>query len=564
MTRKDIKARRGDKVSIKLKRRKKRVSADAAADDRRYGPPPLPEEEEGGVRRANITFHDLSARLKTRAVEAVASGSEIFANGIMAYMTAFRDIQLASAAVNVTSGGTFLRERWQSWLAAQAFQTTSLGYRLAPRTWRLPYANVERLALEARIGTRGGDVAPGAAWKKAPTPAQRLERATDPDTIAALGSEVAESSLPFAKICNADATPYRWYVHASQDIRNQFVEYGVFAPRMGAAGRLKVEGGIYYEPFDMADTDNFLVARRFVTGSTLSNYDNAIEVEAPKITSRDKVKVFLVPQVWRCDLEWSRVIVDFWVHDNNPQPDNLDVRYYTEAVGAQSRAFWFPALSNPLVFQGAQWADLIIGKRHLMTGSDAAWDPTDTTEANRLRLMSRLSFYNDLSGFPNEPGLPNVPGTDPPPPDADDPPQDPDWDGNQLVARHRASCVVSVAPAPVGLLVGGIETAPDDDHRWLIFRKTERAAGATLFSGPFDDIRYIIATQTHNVEFTVIGRTIPQLRSNEWSDSYVITPTSPQVLTDPTHPPLPFGAWTVSDPCGSQWFYIQEHAIRNT
>jgi hypothetical protein len=63
-----------------------------------------------------------------------------------------------------------------------------------------------------------------------------------------------------------------------------------------------------------------------------------------------------------------------------------------------------------------------------------------------------------------------------------------------LWGRYAATLHLTVADSIEGQLVAALETFPDEDHRYFVFRKTTVSAPEDLvevYSGQFDDPRYV-------------------------------------------------------------------------
>jgi hypothetical protein len=188
-----------------------------------------------------------------------------------------------------------------------------LAYREYPARWVIPYAPADQYGV--RIGLKAGGhvreftLAEGAeGWKRPPSAEARMR-----------GLALADESGRFeaARALRAEAEEaygYRDYdPHYATTFAEDYWKMGKLLPRvMPGSYHLVVEtDSHFFEPFDTSDSDNFKL--------TAEPDFEAEEVAMPTVKAGNKfnqdVRVFLVPQNWKFEVDWTAYVLFRWVSD---------------------------------------------------------------------------------------------------------------------------------------------------------------------------------------------------------------------------------------------------------
>ena len=494
-----MKHKLGDRITITISRKARATGQRRAARDLRHGAIRRIEDPAGSPVTPNILFIDTSMKWTDFGDDSHLEDSESpLPAGVMCYVQ--RDTSTLYKA-------TLSEDRIEA-LASQfriaCFNKDSIKlppfsgatYRTIERGMPLPFRGVDTLNLSIKLGTRRFQVREGSNLKKAISAEKRLERAlaaTDPDAalIAALEQEVHESSIASGQsICREDVVPQLWFTTAERDQRELWRDYGVFQPKMQAGSySISVDSPIHFEPFNIADTDNFKVVRR-LNGEAIGTFD-APEVTPEKLRVRlssKQCKIFLVPQLWKFVINYTQRCFDRW-SDHQPVEGVVIVEFSNEVTDSG----YMPAMSSPFVVSGWETpinAGTFLFPNHpayLHAVSDTAYNPQDLTDASFLRFMMQLSLFQ-REAFLFSPHLVfDEPHTDQPPSD----PFFMFYSTSGILAHTNATATVTQEGTPAKALVGAVEFSDDDQARYFIYRKTPRVVSpVTIYSGPYDDPGY--------------------------------------------------------------------------
>jgi hypothetical protein len=425
---------------------------------------------------------------------------------------------------------------WATRMRAYCFLRTNFNYDpdtfagpLHDYNMAVPFADATLAGVSVKVGSTSFPLS-GAPWTVKPT-------ATD-------AHEIAESSLTAdVQVCPAgppDSFSAKWYPFQ----REAWRDYGILKPKKN--GLLAVESsGIYFEPFDMADTTNYKVVRAVNDDTTPGAFDSTEVV--PEQLKKGLCRVYLVPQLWKFVITYTRHRDASWVEIYGGEHVAAYHRYYHGDPVVDTG--YAPGLAGPQPRGG--WATTPGTTRfsdapaRLLSALSTPWNPTDTSEANLLRLMMWVSYYHKITeGVNPQAGsgetVPATPTATHVPPGTIT-----GGGGGDEVCRADASVVVTQEGAPVGLLVGVVEFAAADAHRYLIFRKTARVVeSVAIYSGAYDDPPY------KNTFHTSSG-TVPDDLCTSQSMSF----TDDTTAKSHTYPSVRWAWDTAALPCSGAWDY---------
>lgn len=516
-------AKIGDKIDIEIKRDKPSRSKNQPARKKRHGPEPrIPDDRPSSVTPNIILIDAATEWLDFSDDFRLIGNAHRFPAGVMAYIPRLMQATFPLDEAAIAALADNYRSSFFSRDSVKLPPFTGTEYRKILRAMPIPRVAAEALNLTVKLNARA--IPFNLANTKVATPAQvRLEAAIaanpqDAALIAKLEKEVHESAFPTAtSICRENIDPQMWFTHAERDQRVLWREGAIFKPRLTAGGyKLAIEDSFHFEPFDLFDTDNFKITKRLAAESTPSTFDSE-EVAAPRIkvsASSKQTLVYLVPKLWKFELNWIRQLTDQW-DDNLGLPNSVvQVPWSTP----RSLTGYLSAFSSPLVLTG--WETPINASSFFFTNhpaylhayGDTAWLRDDTSDDAFLRFMMQLSM--NLSGVGSE-IIPQDPST-PQPPQANAQPYH--YVRTDLTAQSDATIAITQEGAPVGMLVGGIETADDDGARYRVWRKTARVVETdTIYSGPYDDPGY----NNDFAGFTFLPpNCVTKLHSATWTGTY--------------------------------------------
>lgn len=552
----------GDDVTIAIKTTASKKAKVSKRPEKRYGPIRRIEEPDSGQGRLKMIFYDLSCEwigfLPHISWVGVPSGNtRPNGIGVMAY------IPLSAGRITVpTSGGVhnayvapatgiFCPDLSELYIGhhfnqyqQRAFDRLELGvpavnpteptYRLVDRCWPVPYRNVDQLGLTVKLGGRSFLLKESRSdWQPRLSAEKRLASATDSEVIANLGKEIAESAFLAGEFIDySEITPNMWFVAEEIDQRSLFRDWGEFTPRLRRGSySLALENSIYFEPFDMADTANFKVVRRFKDGGGLADFNDA-EVTPdqlrPSVMPRT-TRVYMVPQFWHFRAEYTAHWVDRWDDINPDTPGNPSLPDVEIPFTIPNRVNdgYMPAFASPLVrcgwntggtFEGSGLPVFVDHPSFITAWSEKAYDPEDTSDDNYKLLMMLISNWQKRSNtFDYQDDSPPGPSTTRPSGG------DYQWASATLRARSDGTIRITQEGAPAGMLVAAVEFEDDNNHRYWVFRKTTRVADVLIYDGPYDDPEYFngalslpVTTISHLLPVTSASYTPSNYPPNRW------------------------------------------------
>lgn len=505
----------GENIKITIKSDRKARVSQPKPREKRYGASRRLADPDEGQGQPSIIFLDTgmtwTGDLRARVIGLYPDGA-----GFMSYIP--RSLTFGAFNTSSPEEGIFLTALdttginqhgnvnrshcfSMSEIALPMFSTTPEDvYRTINRPLPIPHRGIDTLELTVKLGSRNFALTESRSdWTIRTSAERRLERADDAEMIAGLQKEVAESSAPTdSNLCFAGTdienqrqagTLNLWFTSKDTDQRDLWRDYGIFKPRLPqgnySLGINPTTPGIYFEPWSLTDSTNYKIVRRFNPDGNISTYADSVEVTPEQLRvsgNTRQTKIYLFPQFWHfvCTMDFH--YVDVWTNNNPPATHTL---VWTDS--GHINAGYMPAFSSPMVRNGWNtpgFTNSTVYDNHpsyVWSSSDGAWDPGDTSEANYLRLMMMLSGWQKRSGAADIP--PSVPHTSSPGGGFT-------WSGALLQARANSTAVITQEGAPVGMLVGAIEFADHDDHRYFIYRKTARVANVTVYSGDYDDPGY--------------------------------------------------------------------------
>lgn len=291
---KETKVKHGDTVTVTVKRSKRGRAASAKPDDRRYGPPPIEDEKKRLVRPQIVYLFDgtgfgynPSGEITERwylpeEVEFPDVGGFVDPPAVAAatrYSQLGRTVYYAPELIEDT-----FKLRVKNPDTGNFFKTIFL---FPPLT--KPTSDI--LGMNVRIGTKDNFIlAANPDYKANRTPAQRLV-AVEAQIAAGSTPELIEKrdniQLEIDELQPADySAKLRW--------DNDYREYAVPEAYLSAKPTGKtweiLTTGIYFEPFNPFDTDNF-----YVTEGAFGD----LEIPAPKLNGKDTLFVLLEAQNWQ-------------------------------------------------------------------------------------------------------------------------------------------------------------------------------------------------------------------------------------------------------------------------
>jgi hypothetical protein len=488
-----------DRVKIQITRARRPTQARNSAPDPRFGPERRIDDPKDNAGNPNIMFVDTSMKWTDFGDDSHLEDSESpLPSGVMCYVQ--RDTAALYKATLSDDRIDALAAEWRT----ACFNKDNVKlppfsgatYRRIERGMPLPFRGVDTLNLSIKLGTRKFQVREGSNLKKATSAEKRLEKAQaamEPDAtlIAALEQEVHESSFASGRsICREDVVPQLWFTHAERDQRDLWRDYGFFQPKIQTGSySIAVDSPIHFEPFNLADTDNFKVVRR-INGDSIGTFDSP-EVSPEKLRvglGSKQCKIFLVPQLWRFVINYKLRGFDDW-SDHQPVEGIVTLEFSQDI----SDSGYMPAMSSPFVVSG--WETPINAATFLFTNhpaylhavSDTAYNPQDSTDASFLRFMMQLSLFQRAAALFSPHTIEQEPHTEQPPSD----PFFMFYSGSGILAHTNASAIVTQEGTPAKALVGAVEFADNDQARYFIYRKTPREIEpVTIYSGPYDDPGY--------------------------------------------------------------------------
>lgn len=494
-----MKHKLGDRVTITISRKPRPTRKRAPARELRHGAIRRIEDPAGNPVQPDIMLIDTSMKWTDFGDDSHLEDSESpLPPGVMCYVQ--RDTAPLYKKLLTDEQIENLNAEWRTACFnkdnVKLPPFSGVTYRKIERGMPLPFRGLDTLNLSIKLGPRKFNVREGANLKKAMPAAKRLEKAMaaenpDADLIASLEQELHESSAAAGQsICRDDVVPQLWFTHAERDQRELWRDRGLFKPKMSQGNySIAVDSPIHFEPFDLADTDNYKVVRR-INGDNIGTFD-APEVQPEKLRVgliSKQCKIFLVPQLWKFVVNYTLRGIDTW-SDRQPAGRVVDVQFGLPV----SDSGYMPAMSSPFVVSG--WETSINALTFLFPNhpaylhavSDTAYDPQDLTDASFLRFMMQFSLFQREAALLSPHTIDDEPHTDQPDPD----PLFMFFEGSALLAFTNATAVVTQEGTPAKALVGAVEFDDDDQARYFIYRKTPRVvAPVTIYSGPYDDPGY--------------------------------------------------------------------------
>ncbi len=466
----------GERVKIRVKKRRRATPVRPSPDDRRYGPPPFGEASQPDAKPL-ITLHDMSQwfvckRFRENLSSVGLSAADYFALKLTSptdffyWSEMFYEAQRIGFINDQISWTNVISQSLLRGVSDTGFPplpedadsppsgdikifdeldvenydgASSEVYRTNDRCWLIP-KNGEALGLTLKVGAKQAGIG-GSGWVDKP------------------GARAAESDDLTMPIANGTTA---W---ARSDNRRYLSKPGCFRPNL-PKNRYPIQiesAGHFYEPFDTADTENFKV--------TAEPSFDAEEVSGRFTVDKKQVRVFLSPQIWKFAYSaYDLTIYDF-ARTLNPQK-------------------WF---------RYCRWAiDPFYPGENYTTRNRHRYGATATSAADPIENDGNLYFYQEDEDFLSLPisasGFPHVTN---------------DQQQIALLAQHqlgvgmyrywqttflpefgnnhwaiKGEITVTNTQTPQQRLVGAVKLKKDSNDKFYIWRKTATAREiVTLYSG---------------------------------------------------------------------------------